>query len=79
MPKSKERLAMEIFNKTKENAEKHLERFGFSPAERAEITAVFARGHNADFSPITWQSVAEQIKSTLECSVRIGDRIDTNI
>ena len=74
-----ERLAMEIKDKDADAAVKHLERFGFSLAEAAEVVAVFARGYNRDFSPITWQSIAIQIKSTLECSVRLGDRIDMSI
>ena len=74
-----ERLAMEIKDKDADAAAKHLERFGVTPVEAAEVVAVFTRGHNRDFSPITWQSIAIQIKSTLECSVRLGDRIDMNI
>lgn len=77
--KTIERLAMEILDKDANSAEKHLVRFGFSPAEAAEVVAVFVRGYNRDFSPITWQSIAVQIRSTLECSVRMGDRLDMSI
>ena len=74
-----DRLAMEIVGKPKYKAEYHLELFGFSPAERSEITAVFSRGWNADFSAITWQSIAKQIKKTMQCSLEMDDRINMNI
>ena len=76
--KSIDRLAMELAGKSETFAELHLTRFGFSRAERAEIIRSHVRIPVMCFDSVStidpdWQAVAVTIKSTMECSVRIGD------
>ena len=73
-----DRLAMTIESGDKRVVEHHLERFGFSPAEISEIISqcmVWGSGRLTR----DWKMIAVNIKSTMECSLRIGDRFDFSI
>ena len=77
MGKSIDRLAMELANKTLQSAFLTLDRFGFSLAEASEIVSANTWGA-ANISP-NWKAIAATIRSAMECSVRIGNRVDMNI
>lgn len=73
-----DRLAMQIAGKKNTQAQKTLERFGFNVIERSEIIAAHWRRQTDSVDP-DWQAVAVTIKSTMKCSIRLGDRLNLNI
>ena len=73
-----DRLAMEIAGKRALPARQTLDRFGFSPAEASEIISSHWRRETDSVDP-DWQAVAVTIKGIMQCSVRIGDRVDMSI
>jgi len=79
--KSIDRLAMDIAGKSEVSARETLDRFGFSLAEQSEIIASHMRlpKHSSGWMDADWQAVAVTIRSTMECSIRLGDRLDFGI
>ena len=78
MGMSIDRMAMEIAAKPAVAARDTLKRFGFSPAEAGEICKSHWRRATNTIDP-DWGAISMTIRSTMECSVRIGDRIDMAI
>ena len=76
--KSIDRLAMELVGKSEEKAMAHLERHGFSIAESSEIVWQFVT-KDCRYIVTSWVDVAKVIKSTMACSVRIGDRLNMDL
>ena len=76
--KSIDRMAMDIAGKSSCDAGAMLGRFGFSIAEASEIISSHWRESTDSIDP-DWGAVSMTIRSTMECSVRIGDRLDMNI
>ena len=80
MSKSIERLAMDIAGKETAAARFTLKRFDFSLAEVSEIITAntVARTFLAEKRTMSkdWRAIAGTIKSTIETSFRLGDRID---
>lgn len=70
-----DRLAMMIAGKSGVSALNTLERFGFTVVESSEVITSHYRAATVSVDP-DWQAVAVTIKSTLECSVRIGQRVE---
>jgi len=73
-----DRLSMMIGNCEEKIAEHHLHRFGFSQAEISEIisqTMIWGTGRLIN----DWKMISINIKNTIECSVRIGNRSDFSI
>jgi len=73
-----DRLAMEIAGKRIVTARLILDRFGFSLAEASEIIFSHCRTEADSIDP-DWQAVAVTIKSTMQVSVAIKDRVDMSI
>jgi len=69
-----DRLAMQLKGLQDTDAEKMLDRYGFSRSEAAEIVKCCTGVHGRRFGG-TMKNIINTIKSTLACSVRIGDRL----
>jgi hypothetical protein len=69
-----ERIAMQLRGKDDLAAEKMLERYGFSLGELSEIITCCTSLHAGVFKGSIKQ-ITNSITSTLECSMRIGDRL----
>lgn len=71
--KSANRMAMELqLKRTEIDVQRYLDRYGFSPAETAEIMAQFSW-------PIVDNATRNQLRdailNTLRLSIRLGDRL----
>ena len=73
-----ERLAMIIRGRTKEGAEYQLDRFGFSPSEIAEITTQSEINKTGILTASVFD-ISQNIKSTMQCSIRIGTRNNMSV
>ena len=78
--------ALMIRGEGSKKAEDMLLNTGFSPSEAAEIVASVAPMSRRSATPIDGykiraglDSIMETIKSTLDCSIRLGDRFDYNL
>lgn len=69
-----ERLAMQLKGKDDLAAEEMLDRYGFTLGELSEIITCCTSLHAGIFGG-TLRQISGSIKSTIETSIRIGDRL----
>ena len=73
------RMAQEIAGNSIDDARKALECQCFSIAETSEIIAGCRMIMKADHIVTVTETIEAQIRSTLECSIRLGDRLADEI